>query len=546
MLRRALDLLPSTLYETYARILCNIDESYCQLAIKALQWLVYSKQPLELAELVDVLAIDVEDDRRFDADRRLPEPKDVLKICSSLITITTSQNLKGEEWVVVKLAHFSVQEYLISQNILRGPAAAYTIDYQQAHTTIAEDCLTYLMDVMVEQGHKQHDYADEIITLGSVSVAFPLARYAAYYWDCHARTAGEEQERLYSLIHEIFYIQAFHIWVRWYSADWSPTYFAAAQRYINRASIAPSPIEIQSWRLARACQSGLPKFVGYLLQTGSKPDALGVNGYTALQAAVLYRHLSVTRLLLNCGANVNAPSSTGRGPALNIAAALGYEEIVQVLLQHGADMNAVDYGTVSGTALISAVWKGHVAVAKLLVTNDADVNRVVQEEGYYGHPTALIAAVLRGNISMVKLLLTNDAQVNIGINKEQAQPLQIAACNGYTEIVAALIAKGADVNAVSGSHYETALRAAVKHGHNTIVQMLLAAGAEVYLGMGSICDALEIIDGCLNYGLSVSSSRGYDHIIQLLLDRGMNVNAERDAKDADVDWNALRAAARKG
>lgn len=42
MLDKALESLPSTLNENYARILCNIDENYRELALKALQWLVYS------------------------------------------------------------------------------------------------------------------------------------------------------------------------------------------------------------------------------------------------------------------------------------------------------------------------------------------------------------------------------------------------------------------------------------------------------------------------------------------------------------------------
>src|SRR5271170_3319178 len=122
-LREAMADLPNTLDGTYDRILCAIDKEYSQDALKILQWLVYSRRPLRIEEVVDIIAVDINDDPKFDLDRRLPDPRDILTICSSLITtavetINNSSRNITEEYV--RLAHFSVKEYLVSKQIQDG------------------------------------------------------------------------------------------------------------------------------------------------------------------------------------------------------------------------------------------------------------------------------------------------------------------------------------------------------------------------------------------------------------------------------------------
>jgi hypothetical protein len=58
-LHRALKSLPKTLGNTYARILCDIDEEYSQDAFKILQWLAYSARPLRIEEVTEVIAVNI-------------------------------------------------------------------------------------------------------------------------------------------------------------------------------------------------------------------------------------------------------------------------------------------------------------------------------------------------------------------------------------------------------------------------------------------------------------------------------------------------------
>ena len=81
--------LPKGLYESYDRIINQIDEGRRDNARKLLQWLAFSVRPLELIELAEVIAVDFhsKDLPWFDCDRRYYNAKDVLRGCSGLISI---------------------------------------------------------------------------------------------------------------------------------------------------------------------------------------------------------------------------------------------------------------------------------------------------------------------------------------------------------------------------------------------------------------------------------------------------------------------------
>jgi hypothetical protein len=90
MLRKSLTTLPPTLDQTYDRILCSISTDDSKYAVRILQWLVFSARPMSIEEIAEVAAIDVAQNPAFDRDEVLEDPLEVLDMCSSLVTITTS------------------------------------------------------------------------------------------------------------------------------------------------------------------------------------------------------------------------------------------------------------------------------------------------------------------------------------------------------------------------------------------------------------------------------------------------------------------------
>jgi ankyrin repeat protein len=481
MLQRALASLPETLDDTYARILCNIDREYSQDALKILQWLAYSAQPLRIEEVVEVIAVDVEGDPRFNPERRLPEQQDILTICSSLVTTATvtMEAFEGETSIEVRLAHFSVKEYLVSARVQCGPAAGYTIQEISANMSIAEICLAYLL---------QFDKPDSLTS--QTIEEFPLARYAARYWTQHSRAAGENAGAVGLLGLELLSQRdAFVNWIRLFNPD----------KPWEQPDVVKSSESVCS-PLYYAAQTGLIDFTGLLLDRGADVNANGGSYSTALQAAAIRGHDQIVQLLLDRGADVNANGGS-YGTALQAAANRGHDQIVQLLLDRGADVN-VNSGSY-GTALQAAASKGHDQIVQLLLDWDADVNA---NGGYYG--TALQAAASKGHDQIVQLLLDRGADVNVN-GGHYGTALQAAASKGHDQIVQLLLDRGADVN-VNGGHYCTALQAAAVKGHDWIVQLLLDRGADVNANDGG------------NYGIALQAAagRGHDRIVQLLLDRG--------------------------
>ena len=100
-------------------------------------------------------------------------------------------------------------------------------------------------------------------------------------------------------------------------------------------------------------------------------------------------------------------------------------------------------------------------------------------------------------------------------------PLTKAAKKGDLPEVRRLIAEGADINAKDQDDYEhgaTALILASANGYREIVQLLLDKGANVNAKMSGIDDGVTAL---------MEASKGKDvKIVQALLDKGANVNAE--------------------
>jgi Ankyrin repeat len=126
----------------------------------------------------------------FDHRRRLWDPRDILDICSSLVTIAFQEDGSNDGSIDVhidrttfiepgwvKLAHFSVREYLISDHLRTNTTALsyYFFNEKIAHVFIAKTCLAYLLQF--DQEHVNST------TLRS----YPLSRYATDNWTDHAR-----------------------------------------------------------------------------------------------------------------------------------------------------------------------------------------------------------------------------------------------------------------------------------------------------------------------------------------------------------------------
>jgi len=162
--------------------------------------------------------------------------------------------------------------------------------------------------------------------------------------------------------------------------------------------------------------------VKLLLELGADVEARSIVGETPLFAAASASAES-TRLLLDKGANPNAVSQTGSTPLMSVRSS----DVVGTLIAHGADAKVRSKR--GETALADAASRGDRAACTLLLEKGADVNAV----DYRGY-TPLLQAVQydRDSIELVKLLLARGANVTAVAEGQTA--VSIAVRRGETEL----------------------------------------------------------------------------------------------------------------
>jgi ankyrin repeat protein len=207
-----------------------------------------------------------------------------------------------------------------------------------------------------------------------------------------------------------------------------------------------------------------------LLEAGAAVDGTLFDAGTALQSAMDYKDSpeDMVELLLSFGADPNAPPGF-LGTALEAAILKNKLEIVDLLLENGADVNQVD-GNNFGTALITAIELHHsgqdLSLVKRLLNLGADPNAV----GPHKSGNCLTIAIKKPDI--LKLLLEHGADCN------EKYPLLLAAQDHNLEAVLILLDNGARTDPEYVVDV-TALAAAAYFGYQVIALLLLEYGASL-------------------------------------------------------------------
>ncbi|XP_028280656.1 B-cell lymphoma 3 protein homolog [Parambassis ranga] len=149
--------------------------------------------------------------------------------------------------------------------------------------------------------------------------------------------------------------------------------------------------------------------VDALLRAGADPAALDRNGQTALHLCCEYDQCHCLSVLLSlstsstCLERRNYEGLT----SLHLAVRSGHKDLVRMLLDAGADINAMDVKS-GQTPLIHAVENNNTDMVHFLIENGCDVN----SQSYSGN-TALHSACGRGQVDTVRLLLKSGADSSI-------------------------------------------------------------------------------------------------------------------------------------
>ena len=542
LIRKKIHEVPRGLTDLYTHILSSMDEDDRPKTSNLLRWILLANRPLTPNELRIAMAFDTntpynslkswrESDEYYGNCSQWKER--VTHLSAGLAEVVQSEEFNfdnQEDGVIVQFIHESVNDYLQKEGIsMLGIKQAGSI-IGQCHKQIARSCVFFIkcaefyaglsiMDIEdgdedrwnpeAENGEEdesifesEHETQDGSNCDDSLDDDAAFIGYAMDYWLWHSEQAENELCSLEDILD----------WFDYPSLKSFQQYLYLSEKYDDIGGLVSG-----STYLHVASRANLPSLADVLLTRGwLKVDVQDSLGMTALYVASKRGNERMVQLLLRSGADVNARNGIRQ-------ATLAYD--VDLAITEGPALNMS--AKPSETALMVAVWRGHVAVVKQLLKGGADVNARGGEtgeahSGKYG--TVLQAAAYIDRVTMMELLLENGAEVNAQGGK-YGNALQAAAYNGHVTALKSLLKNGADINA-QGGQYGNALQAASGCFVGVAAaKLLLENGAEVNAQGGP-------------YGNALQAAAHYQHVavVKLLLKHGADVNAQGGCFN-----NALRA-----
>jgi ankyrin repeat protein len=282
--------------------------------------------------------------------------------------------------------------------------------------------------------------------------------------------------------------------------------------------------------------------INRLLKRGAKSNS-GCWGwdikYTPLQRASKLGNEALVQLLISHGADVNAPAHFSGGlTALQAAALGGHSKVVKILLNSGAKLReprAVNNGR---TAVGGAISNCDEEMIRMFL--DVDPELISYDPYTRGEALKDALSYSKCTASFLKFLIKNGADVNNSPTLPNSKPcLQLAVQKRDFEIVQCLLTAGADVNRLwipkRNAANVTALQAAVSTRNIDIVRLLLQWGADPSAPANAITGGKT--------ALQIAVSMNHFEMVQLLVQSKADING---AASPQGGRTALQEAASSG
>lgn len=278
----------------------------------------------------------------------ITDPKDILEMCSSLVTIS-------DDKAFVSLAHYTVKEFLTSDRI-SADLPTFHVGNAEVEAELAATCLTYLcFDEFKHGAVATRAELDDLLS------RYKFLKYAATGWAKHAHRADGNDD-LFRLIMRLFQLQDdgranYYLWLQVFM------YRTKARQYTPPTYVPPFYF---------AASFGLPKVLIALRHSGAK-ISLEDEERDPIQAAASEGYQDILQILLE---GVNKSNDMAKlAQYLYIAASKGHTEAVQFLLKkQGVPVDLK--GGKHGTALSVASLHGHSTTVETLLKGGASAKVV--------------------------------------------------------------------------------------------------------------------------------------------------------------------------
>ncbi len=277
------------------------------------------------------------------------------------------------------------------------------------------------------------------------------------------------------------------------------------RRLIEAGANPDAPLLSGETPLMMAARAGAPDVVAQLLGHGADTERRAARGQTALMWAVAQRHADVVEVLLTHGADVQARSDVwsqmmaapphgfpehnrdiphGGNTPLLFATRVGDLASARLLVAAGADVDDQDAWGVSATVL--AAHSGYVDLVEFLLEEGADPSAAAAgfsalHEAVMRRDERLTAALLRHGADPNAPLTTwtptrrTSQDFNFAPSLVGATPFWLAARFAESALMHLLAAHGADPGIVHDVHYRT--RYEMRHDATTALMAAVGMGA---------------------------------------------------------------------
>ncbi len=215
---------------------------------------------------------------------------------------------------------------------------------------------------------------------------------------------------------------------------------------------------------------------------------------------------AVSRFLEQDPHLVNSTDDSDCTP-LHYAAGSGFLELSELLVEHGADVNAQSYE--HETPLHWAAVRSHGAVVELLLAQGPDTE--IGDD--YGRTPLLLVARETGNVDVATALLDGGADVDAR-DRFDSTPLELAAWRGFGGVVDLFLDRGATVP-TGGQEAEALGLFSIEKGLVRLFRILADDDADL--------SARNENGGSL---LHSASKGGSPEIVEVMLDRGLEIDEQ--------------------
>lgn len=463
-----------------------------ELAERVLIWVTFARQRFTADELQAVVATKP-GERALDMDN-LTDTTVLISVCCGLVTLQKESN-------EIQLVHYTAQEYLVYHwhELLPG---AFSIMSNDCITHLMYDLPAYELELCDRFPFLIHNYSLDHATSDAVDEVQPMKMetlrvYASNYWGHHFKMA--EAIESYRAPVDLFLQSEKHVLAAVVRLCRTPLFSRVPQTlepsYFkvydgqHSSDTAPPPILhlISFFGLLDAMRQVIEKDPGSVntrcVLKGYKSDYMlsATKVLKPLEFAMLGSQLDAMHLLISSGAPLNVEDPVA--PLIFAIDVCVDADVVSLLLCTGADANQKG-GAFAHTPLHHAVKANSLPIVDLLIAHGADVN-AVNKHG----ESVLMTAVRMKSKDIVQHLVTSGAAVDTTDCRGNSA-LRTAAYRGSMGIVSILLRNGCPVDG-HDANGRTALYHALKKGYLKTAQVLLDARASMVLHQDAAFDLFQ-------------------------------------------------------